>query len=70
MGYKHRHLLYDVKGAWAGPARWHWVPHGKATAADFPVRSIVGGLHFIADLTLPTAVCFMTALCAKKINYD
>ncbi len=42
-----------IKGAWAGPARLHLVPHVNAPVADFPVRSIVGGSHFIADITLP-----------------
>jgi acetoacetate decarboxylase len=100
MGYKHQHILYDVKGrkacspasivekmsktqvnlklipdvdgtlaiaqlvgyeltdiqvkgAWSGPARLHLVPHVNAPVADLPVRRIVGGLHFVADLTLP-----------------
>jgi acetoacetate decarboxylase len=100
MGYKHQHLLYDVKGrkacssasivekmsktqvnlklipdvdgslaiaqlvgykltdiqvqgAWSGPARLHLVPHVNAPVADLPVRRVLGGLHFIADLTLP-----------------
>jgi acetoacetate decarboxylase len=100
MGYKHQHILYDVKGrkacssnsivekmsktqvnlklipdvdgtlaiaqlvgyeltdiqvkgAWSGPARLHLVPHVNAPVADLPVRRVVGGLHFIADLTLP-----------------
>jgi len=42
-----------VKGAWAGHARLHLVPHVNAPVADFPVRKIVGGSHTIADLTLP-----------------
>jgi acetoacetate decarboxylase len=42
-----------VKGAWSGPARLHLVPHVNAPVADLPVRSIVGGTHFVADLTLP-----------------
>ena len=42
-----------VKGAWAGDARLHLVPHVNAPLADFPVRKIVGGSHFIADMTLP-----------------
>lgn len=41
-----------VKGAWRGPARLHLVPHVNAPVADLPVRAIVGGMHFIADLTL------------------
>jgi len=100
MGYKHQHLLYDlkgrkacsslsivekmgapqanlklipdvdgtlaiaqlvayelvdiqVKGAWSGPARLHLVPHVNAPLADLPVRKVLGGLHFISDLTLP-----------------
>ena len=42
-----------VKGAWSGPARLHLVPHANAPVADLPVRKALGGLHFIADLTLP-----------------
>jgi acetoacetate decarboxylase len=42
-----------VKGAWAGHARLHLVPHVNAPVADFPVRKIVSGSHFIADITLP-----------------
>jgi acetoacetate decarboxylase len=42
-----------VKGSWTGPARLHLVPHVNAPVADLPVRRIVGGRHFIADLTLP-----------------
>jgi len=42
-----------VKGAWSGPARLHLVPHANAPVADLPVRKAIGGLHFIADLTLP-----------------
>ena len=42
-----------VKGAWTGPARLHLVPHVNAPLADFPVRKILGGSHFIADMSLP-----------------
>jgi acetoacetate decarboxylase len=42
-----------LKGAWAGPARLHLVPHINAPVADLPVRRIIGGAHYIADLTLP-----------------
>lgn len=43
----------QVKGAWSGPARLHLVAHVNAPLADLPVRRMHGGLHFIADLTLP-----------------
>lgn len=43
----------EVKGAWAGPARLHLVPHVNAPVADLPVRRGERGTHFIADLTLP-----------------
>lgn len=43
----------DVKGAWSGPARLHLVPHVNAPVADLPVHNVIGGMHFIADLTLP-----------------
>lgn len=42
-----------VKGAWAGHARLHLIPHVNAPVADFPVKKIIGGSHFIADITLP-----------------
>ena len=43
----------QLKGAWTGPARLHLVPHINAPVADLPVRRILGGAHYIADLTLP-----------------
>jgi acetoacetate decarboxylase len=43
----------DVKGAWSGPARLHLIPHVNAPVADLPVRKVIGGAHFIADITLP-----------------
>lgn len=42
-----------VKGAWAGPARLHLRSHVNAPVADFPVVEMIGGSHFIADITLP-----------------
>ena len=42
-----------IKGAWQGPARLSLIPHVNAPVADLPVKKIVGGTHFIADLTLP-----------------
>ena len=43
----------DMKGAWEGPARLHLIPHVNAPVADLPVKKVLGGLHFIADITLP-----------------
>lgn len=42
----------QVKGGWSGRARLHLVPHVNAPVADLPVCRVLGGLHFIADLTL------------------
>ncbi len=42
-----------IKGAWLSPARLHLIPHVNAPVADLPVRRVLGGRHFIADLTLP-----------------
>jgi len=42
-----------VKGSWVGPARLHLIPHVNAPVADLPIRNVVGGRHFVADLTLP-----------------
>jgi acetoacetate decarboxylase len=41
-----------VKGSWSGPARLDLLPHVDAPVADLPVRRVVGGRHFLADLTL------------------
>jgi acetoacetate decarboxylase len=42
-----------LKGAWSGAARLHLIPHGNAPVADLPVRKVLQGLHFVADITLP-----------------
>lgn len=42
-----------LKGAWQGPARLHLVPHVNAPVADLPVKSVIRGIHFIANITLP-----------------
>ena len=42
-----------VKGGWVSPARLHLIPHANAPVADFPVRRVIEGRHFIADLSLP-----------------
>jgi acetoacetate decarboxylase len=43
----------DVAFNFGGPARLHLVPHVNAPVADLPVRRIIGGRHFKANLTLP-----------------
>ena len=42
-----------VKGSWIGPGRLHLIPHVNAPVADLPILRIVGGKHFVSDLTLP-----------------
>ena len=42
-----------IKGGWHSPARLHLIPHVNAPVADLPVRRVIGGSHFVADLTLP-----------------
>ncbi len=42
-----------VKGSWSGSARLHLVPHVNAPVADLLVKRVLGGHHFVADLTLP-----------------
>ncbi len=48
-----RMIDITVKGAWKGPARLNLVPHVNAPIADFPVHRIIGGAHYIADMSLP-----------------
>lgn len=43
----------QVKGAWGGKATVSFTPHVNAPVGDFPINKIVGGKHFVADLTLP-----------------
>jgi acetoacetate decarboxylase len=42
-----------VKGVWVSPARLQLIPHVNAPVADLPILRIVGGKHFVSDLTLP-----------------
>jgi acetoacetate decarboxylase len=51
VGYR----LTDIclKGAWTGPARLELSAHVNAPVADLPVHRVLGGLHLVADLTLP-----------------
>ncbi|MBL8448171.1 MAG: acetoacetate decarboxylase [Zoogloeaceae bacterium] len=42
-----------IRGGWHSPARLHLIPHVNAPVADLPVRKVLGGSHFVADLTLP-----------------
>lgn len=51
IGYK----LKDVKlkGAWEGPARLNLIPHATSPTADLPIRKVLGGKHYLADITLP-----------------
>lgn len=58
----------NAKGAWSGPARLHLVPHVNAPVADLPVRKIIEGSHFIADLTLPYGRVLYDYLSAAKAD--
>lgn len=42
-----------VKGAWSGEATLELHPHAMARVYDLPVKRVLSGSHFIADLTLP-----------------
>ena len=42
-----------VKGSWISPARLQLIPHVNAPVADLPILRIVGGKHYVSDLTLP-----------------
>ena len=51
VAYNLQHIT--VHGAWEGPARLALFPHVNAPVADLPVKKVITGLHFTADLTLP-----------------
>lgn len=42
----------DLKGAWTGPAALELFQHAIADIAKLPVLEVLGGSHFIANLTL------------------
>lgn len=42
----------DLKGAWSGPAALELFQHVMADVAKLPVLEVLGGTHFLADLTL------------------
>jgi acetoacetate decarboxylase len=42
----------ELKGAWSGPAALELFQHVMADVAKLPVLEVLGGSHFIADLTL------------------
>lgn len=42
-----------VRDAWSGPARLNFTRHPSVPVAELPVKSVLGGVHFVADLTLP-----------------
>ncbi|MFZ0423386.1 MAG: acetoacetate decarboxylase [Xanthobacteraceae bacterium] len=43
----------EVKGVWLSPARLQLIPHVNAPVADLPIKRVLGGKHFISNLTLP-----------------
>lgn len=49
-----RYYLQDMKvhGAWSGPAALQLFEHALAPVTELPVRKVLSGNHFIADLTL------------------
>lgn len=42
-----------LKGAWSGSARLDMIPAVNCPIADLPVKQLLGGLHIVADMTLP-----------------
>jgi acetoacetate decarboxylase len=49
-----RYYLKDInlKGAWAGPAALELFQHALAPVTHLPVKKVISGTHFVADLTL------------------
>lgn len=44
----------EVKGAWRGPAALNLHAHALGNVARLPVREVLSGTHFVADVTLGT----------------
>lgn len=42
-----------IHGSWVSPARLQLIPHVNAPVGDLPIKRIVGGKHFLGNLTLP-----------------
>ena len=55
-----------IRGGWLSPARLHLFAHANAPVADLPVRRVVEGRHFIADLTLPYGRVLHDYLAAER----
>lgn len=48
-----RHTDVTVRGAYRGPARLELIPHANCTLADLPIKKVLYGQTFEADMTLP-----------------
>ncbi len=42
-----------IKNGWSGPAQLYLIPNAEAPVAELPVKKVIGGMHFVADMTLP-----------------
>eukprot|EP01100_Stratorugosa_tubuloviscum_P007259 TRINITY_DN303_c0_g5_i1.p1 TRINITY_DN303_c0_g5~~TRINITY_DN303_c0_g5_i1.p1 ORF type:complete len:531 (-),score=225.77 TRINITY_DN303_c0_g5_i1:92-1684(-) len=47
--------LTNIKliGSWEGPAKLHLIEHVNAPACNLPVKKVITGKHYLADITLP-----------------
>jgi acetoacetate decarboxylase len=41
-----------LKGAWGGPVALQLFAHAMGNVAKLPVRDVLSGAHFVADVTL------------------
>lgn len=50
-----RYYMEDIDVEWAynGPAALSIVPHAMAPLHNLPIKRVLGGTHFVANLTLP-----------------
>ena len=43
---------FTLKGAWEGPTALELFHHALAPVAELPVLEVIGGLHYVTDITL------------------
>uniref|UniRef100_A0A6B2L431 Acetoacetate decarboxylase n=1 Tax=Arcella intermedia TaxID=1963864 RepID=A0A6B2L431_9EUKA len=61
-------ILKKLHGAWKGSARLHLIPHANAPTADLPVRKVLYGAHYLADIILPYGEVLYDYLSPENIN--
>ncbi len=63
---RYTHQDVTLRGAWSGPAALQLFEHVIANVTRLPVREVLGGTHFVADLTLGLGEVVLDYLAPEK----